>query len=181
MWYKGKLQFTLFVLLLRWWRLLFQKQMMPPQITTACWVFCLMELACWCGQACFRSESKVMHLHCPWFAGQTCPGFTLKWHDACRQGHDVSLHDQVPDVMQATFFIALAVASRMGTAALAAHQIVAQLWLLTSYVTDGFAVAGTVLGSRLSHQRLDPASNSDTRYYHDLTVIIIIILTLSSS
>ena len=52
----------------------------------------------------------------------------------------------------------------MGTAALAAHQIVAQLWLLTSYVTDGFAVAGTVLGSRLLHRRLDPASSSDTRY-----------------
>ncbi len=70
----------------------------------------------------------------------------------------------VPAVMQATFFIALAVASRMGTAALAAHQIVAQLWLLTSYVTDGFAVAGTVLGSRLSHPRLDSTNSSDTRY-----------------
>ena len=70
----------------------------------------------------------------------------------------------VPVVMQATFFIALAVASRMGTAALAAHQIVAQLWLLTSYVTDGFAVAGTVLGSRLSHQQLDSTNSSDTRY-----------------
>ncbi|DBB06548.1 TPA: hypothetical protein ACH3X1_012088 [Trebouxia sp. C0004] len=66
-------------------------------------------------------------------------------------------------LLQATFFIALAVASRMGTAALAAHQIVAQLWLLTSYVTDGFAVAGTVLGSRLSHQRLDSTNSSDTR------------------
>lgn len=54
--------------------------------------------------------------------------------------------------VQATFFIALAVASRLGTAALAAHQIVAQLWLLTSYVVDGFAVAGTVLGSRLASQ-----------------------------
>ena len=70
----------------------------------------------------------------------------------------------VPVVVQATFFIALAVASRMGTAALAAHQIAAQLWLLTSYVTDGFAVAGTVLGSRLSHQRLDSTNSSDTRY-----------------
>ena len=66
--------------------------------------------------------------------------------------------------MQATFFIALAAASRMGTAALAAHQIVAQLWLLTSYVTDGFAVAGTVLGSRLAHRHLGPASNADLRY-----------------
>ena len=66
--------------------------------------------------------------------------------------------------MQATFFIALAVAARLGTATLAAHQIVAQLWLLTSYVTDGFAVAGTVLGSRLSPQRHATADSSDVRY-----------------
>ena len=72
----------------------------------------------------------------------------------------------VPVVVQATFFIALAVASRMGTAALAAHQIIAQLWLLTSYVTDGFAVAGTVLGSRLSHGQLDLTNSSDTRYHY---------------
>ena len=65
--------------------------------------------------------------------------------------------------VQATFFIALAVASRLGTAALAAHQIVAQLWLLTSYVTDGFAVAGTVLGSRLSHQRHATADSNNAR------------------
>ncbi|KAL3154194.1 hypothetical protein ABBQ32_013706 [Trebouxia sp. C0010 RCD-2024] len=66
-------------------------------------------------------------------------------------------------LLQATFFIALAVASRLGTAALAAHQIVAQLWLLTSYVTDGFAVAGTVLGSRLSSQRHITVDKSATR------------------
>ena len=52
--------------------------------------------------------------------------------------------------MQATFFLALSVAGRLGTASLAAHQVVAQLWLLTSYIVDGFAVAGTVLGSRLA-------------------------------
>jgi len=44
----------------------------------------------------------------------------------------------------------MAVAGRLGTATLAAHQVVAQLWMLTSYVVDGFAVAGTVLGSRLA-------------------------------
>jgi len=49
-----------------------------------------------------------------------------------------------------TFFLAMAVAGRLGTATLAAHQVVAQLWMLTSYVVDGFAVAGTVLGSRLA-------------------------------
>ena len=44
----------------------------------------------------------------------------------------------------------MAVSGRLGTATLAAHQVVAQLWMLTSYVVDGFAVAGTVLGSRLA-------------------------------
>lgn len=53
-------------------------------------------------------------------------------------------------LMQVTFFLAMAVSGRLGTATLAAHQVVAQLWLLTSYVVDGFAVAGTVLGSRLA-------------------------------
>lgn len=48
-------------------------------------------------------------------------------------------------------------AGRLGTASLAAHQVVAQLWLLTAYVVDGFAVAGTVIGSRLA-AREDAAS-----------------------
>ena len=51
--------------------------------------------------------------------------------------------------MQATCFLALSVAGQLGTATLAAHQVVAQLWLLPAYVVDAFAVAGTVLGSRL--------------------------------
>ncbi|KAK9808803.1 hypothetical protein WJX72_004017 [[Myrmecia] bisecta] len=55
-------------------------------------------------------------------------------------------------LLQATFFIALAAASQLGTAQLAAHQIVAQLWLLTAYAVDGVANAGTVLGSRLAAQ-----------------------------
>ncbi|KAK9836028.1 hypothetical protein WJX81_007032 [Elliptochloris bilobata] len=53
-------------------------------------------------------------------------------------------------VLQVTFFLAMAVSGRLGTATLAAHQVVAQLWMLTSYIVDGFAVAGTVLGSRLA-------------------------------
>jgi hypothetical protein len=44
----------------------------------------------------------------------------------------------------------------LGTASLAAHQVVAQLWLLTSYLVDGFAVAGTVLGSRLAAKADNP-------------------------
>lgn len=60
-------------------------------------------------------------------------------HEQLRQGLPV----------QATFFLALSVAGRLGTANLAAHQVVAQLWLLPAYVVDAFAVAGTVLGSRI--------------------------------
>ena len=37
-------------------------------------------------------------------------------------------------------------------------QVVAQLWLLTAYLVDGFAVAGTVFGSRLA-ARGDPAAH----------------------
>ena len=78
--------------------------------------------------------------------------------------------------IQATFFIALAAASRMGTTALAAHQIVAQLWLLTSYVTDGFAVAGTVLGSRLAHHQHGSPSNADMRYCDWLILHALLVL-----
>ncbi|KAI3438708.1 hypothetical protein D9Q98_001128 [Chlorella vulgaris] len=52
-------------------------------------------------------------------------------------------------VLQLTFFLALAAASRLGTATLAAHSIIAQLWIIISYAVDGFAAAGIVLGSRL--------------------------------
>jgi hypothetical protein len=41
-------------------------------------------------------------------------------------------------------------AARLGTAALAAHQILTQLWMLPTHFSGGFAVAGIVLGSRLA-------------------------------
>lgn len=40
-------------------------------------------------------------------------------------------------------------ASRLGTTQQAAHQILLQLWTLTSYLADGFADVGTMLGSKL--------------------------------
>ena len=40
-------------------------------------------------------------------------------------------------------------AAQLGTAPLAAHQIVMALWMLSSYVCDGFGVVGTSLGSSL--------------------------------
>lgn len=38
-------------------------------------------------------------------------------------------------------------AGQLGTASLAAHQVVMALWILSSYVCDGFADIGTMLGS----------------------------------
>ena len=41
------------------------------------------------------------------------------------------------------------VAGNLGTDALAAHQIVLTLWMVTSYFCDGFADVGTMLGAKL--------------------------------
>lgn len=66
-------------------------------------------------------------------------------------------------VMQASFFMALIAASRLGTASLAAHSIVSQLWTLISYLVDGLAAAGIVLGSRIAAQAHDPLLALDAK------------------
>jgi hypothetical protein len=53
-------------------------------------------------------------------------------------------------LLQSTFVVVTVCVARMGSSSLAAHQVIAQMWLLTSYIVDGFAAAGTVLGSRLA-------------------------------
>ncbi len=75
--------------------------------------------------------------------------FTLQRADACILRCDLRSCLNSALMLQATFFIAATIAARLGTAALAAHAVVSQLWVLASYIVDGFAVAGTVLGSRL--------------------------------
>jgi len=52
--------------------------------------------------------------------------------------------------LQTTFLTGVAVASRRGTAALAAHAVLAQSWMFTSTVCDGVETAACVLGSRLA-------------------------------
>eukprot|EP00037_Helgoeca_nana_P035676 m.426291 g.426291 ORF g.426291 m.426291 type:complete len:496 (-) comp57342_c0_seq1:108-1595(-) len=53
-------------------------------------------------------------------------------------------------MLQGAVFALYVVASREnGTTALTAHQVIAQLWGLTSYVCDGFADVGTMLASKL--------------------------------
>ena len=53
-------------------------------------------------------------------------------------------------LLQGSFFAAMVVAAReLGPHGLAAHHVVTQLWMVTSYLVDGFATAGTVLGSAM--------------------------------
>eukprot|EP00850_Spirogloea_muscicola_P006082 SM000028S10176 [mRNA] locus=s28:808937:811922:+ [translate_table: standard] len=68
-------------------------------------------------------------------------------------------------VVQASFFMSLVVASRLGLDAVAAHQVVYQLWLITVYVADGFATAGTIVGSDLAGQ-MDRSQNAEEQALH---------------
>eukprot|EP00040_Diaphanoeca_grandis_P030185 m.178015 g.178015 ORF g.178015 m.178015 type:complete len:531 (+) comp31920_c2_seq2:148-1740(+) len=52
-------------------------------------------------------------------------------------------------LLQGCMFSLYILSSRLGTSALAAHHIIFQLWSLTSYVCDGFADVGTMLGAKL--------------------------------
>lgn len=61
-------------------------------------------------------------------------------------------------LLHTTFLVVTVVTARMGSSVLAAHQVVTQVWLLSSYIVDGFAAAGTVQGSRLVAMRSDPAA-----------------------
>jgi len=58
-------------------------------------------------------------------------------------------------LLQLSFFIAVLVASRkLSVEGLAAHHLTAQLWLVCSYIVDGFATIATIYGSRLYSIRL---------------------------
>ena len=52
--------------------------------------------------------------------------------------------------LQLTFFLGVVVASRRGTASLAAHGVVHTLWMLAAHALDGAETAATVLGCRVS-------------------------------
>ena len=57
-------------------------------------------------------------------------------------------------LLSSTLFLMSIVASRLGKTPLAAHQIVLQLWSLTSYIVDGFADVATMVGSKLLGSKL---------------------------
>jgi Na+-driven multidrug efflux pump len=73
-------------------------------------------------------------------------------------------------VLQATFFGALIAASRLGTAALAAHAVINQLWILISYIVDGFAAAGIVLGSRLAGYAHDTQHAQHAKQHFEILI-----------
>ena len=52
-------------------------------------------------------------------------------------------------LLQTSMWAMTVSAARLGTGALAAHQVVNLLWLVVSYVIDGLADLGTMFGSRL--------------------------------
>ena len=92
---------------------------------------------------------------------------------------DESLLDFVKDginmfvrsmILQATFFLTLVAASHLGTASLAAHSVINQLWVLISYGVDGFAAAGIVLGSRLAAQAHDPLRAANAKRHLQLLI-----------
>ena len=65
---------------------------------------------------------------------------------------------------QAAFLTAAAVAARMGTAQLAAHQIALQLWEFTALLLDSFAIAAqAVVGAALGGGDIDTARRTAWR------------------
>ena len=51
--------------------------------------------------------------------------------------------------LTSSMFLMSAMATRLGSLPLAAHQIILQLWLFTSFFTDGLAVTAASVGSKL--------------------------------
>ncbi|GJP81135.1 hypothetical protein CLOP_g11314 [Closterium sp. NIES-67] len=53
-------------------------------------------------------------------------------------------------LVQASFFLVLACATSLGMHAVAAHQVLMQLWMINIYIADGFATAGTIVASSIA-------------------------------
>lgn len=51
--------------------------------------------------------------------------------------------------LQVSVWLLAVCAAQLGTSALAAHQVLLLLWMLTSYIVDGFADVGTMIGSKM--------------------------------
>lgn len=70
-------------------------------------------------------------------------------------GRDLAIRTMI---LQGSFLIAAAVAARIGTAELGAHQIALQLWFFLALALDSFAIAAqSLVGESLGADRLDEA------------------------
>ena len=59
---------------------------------------------------------------------------------------------------------------------LAAHSILSQLWILISYVVDGFAAAGIVLGSRLAAHAHNPLTAAPAKRWVGAGIVQLCVL-----
>ena len=60
--------------------------------------------------------------------------------------------------LQLTFVIATTIASSKGVNTLAAHQIILQLWIITSYTVDALAITGNTTGAKVEAKLVVPSS-----------------------
>lgn len=85
-------------------------------------------------------------------------------------------------LVQLSFFLVLAAVTALGVHAVAAHQVVMQLWMITVYVADGFATAGTIVGSDLTG-KIDKSHNQAHRdaYIQDLRTLAARVLLMGTA
>lgn len=84
-------------------------------------------------------------------------------------------------VLQGSFLVAAAVAARIGTAEVGAHQIALQLWLFLALALDSFAIAAQALvGESLGADRVEQARAIAWKVarYGTLTGIVVAVLLL---
>ena len=70
-----------------------------------------------------------------------------KWNTFWSNGRDLLIRIFM---LTLSFFISFRLASSMGVKVVAAHQIVLQIYLFSSYFIDGMAISGTILGADLA-------------------------------
>lgn len=76
-------------------------------------------------------------------------GWKVDWNDVMNLGSDGLNLAGRTGTLTLSFFIVTALATRLGTAVVAAYQVALQAWLLAAYCIDGLAITATSLGGQL--------------------------------
>ncbi|GFY93654.1 MATE efflux family protein [Actinidia rufa] len=130
------------------WRLMGQVDLLPPSIKDLqlsrflkkCWSDC---------EILISNDESLFHLHSPMSSSLFVCWFVLLLR-----------------VIAATFCVTLAasLAARLGPTSMAAFQICLQVWLATSLLADGLAVAGqAILASAFAKKDFDKATGTASR------------------